>query len=211
MKLQVLLFVYGCAMLLHLQAEEQSREKPVRKMLEKRLDDKQKYGERSRDKDGEMRHHPGGHGDMFGMMDKNSDGAISPEELFATPRMVNMPQEQRDKLFARIDLDGDGKVVPEEIRKMQRQSHEIKMREFRDLDTDKSGGLSFEEFSQGKFFSQLPEDKRKQIFARMDTNSDGQITSEDRPKGPRRHPEDRKNRKNPEKRKATDEVPSVTE
>lgn len=212
MKLQVLFVVYTCTMPFHLQAEEEVREKPVRPMLEKRLDDKrkdrEKEGERIREKDGEIRHRPAGYGDMFGILDKNNDKVITAEEFFAGPRMANMPQEQRDKLFARIDQDGDGKVTPEEIRKMRQESHEKQMREIRELDTDKSGGLSYEEMSRGKFFSQLPEEKRKQIFARMDTNSDGQISSEDRPKGPRPHPE---GRKDPEKGKLTDEAPRVLE
>lgn len=208
MKLQVLLGVYACTMLLPLQAEEESREKPVRQMLEKRLDDKRKDREKDGEKDREMRHRRAGYGDMFGILDKNNDKVITAEEFFAGPRIANMPQEQRDKLFARIDQDGDGKVTPEEIRKMRQESHEKQMREIRELDTDKSGGLSYDEMRLGKFFSQLPEEKRKQIFARMDTNSDGQISSEDRPKGPRSYPGDRKD---PEKRKATDEAPSVLE
>lgn len=211
MKLQVLLGVYGCTMLLHLQAEEQPPEKPVRQMLEKRLDDKRKDGKRGRDKDGEIHHRPAGHGDMFGMMDKNSDGMISQEELFAAPRMVNMPQKQREKLFARIDSDGDGNLTPEEIRKMRQESHEKQMREIRELDADKSGGLSYEEMSLGKFFGQLPEAKRKQIFARMDTNGDGQITPEDKPKGHRPRLEEREHGERSKDSDVPGEAPSTIE
>lgn len=207
MKLQVLLGVYACALPFYLQAEDESREKPVRPMLEKRSEDRQKYGERN----GKMHPQHEGHGDMFGMLDKNNDKVITSEEFFAGPRMANMPQEQRDKFFARIDLDGDGKVTPEEIRKMRQESHEKQMREFRELDTDKSGGLSYEEMSLGKFFSQLPEEKRKQIFARMDTNSDGQITPEDKPQGPRPHPEGGEHGERFRNREAPDEAPSALE
>lgn len=203
MKLQVLLGIYACTMPFHLQAEEEVREKPVGPMLEKRLDDKRK--------DGETRHRPAGQGDMFRVMDKNSDGVISQEEFFAGPRMANMPQEQRDKLFARIDSDGDGKVTPEEIRKMRQESHEKQMREIRELDADKSGGLSYEEMSLGKFFGQLPEEKRKQIFARMDTNGDGQITPEDKPKGPRPRLEGREHGERFKDSEVPDDAPSTIE
>jgi Ca2+-binding EF-hand superfamily protein len=206
MKLQVLLGVYACALPFPLQAEGESREKPVRPFLEKRGEDRQKGEERN----GKMRRPPEGKGDMFGMMDKNGDGVITAEEFFASPRMERMPQEQRDKLFARIDLDGDGKVTVEEVRKMRQESHERQMREFRDLDTDKSGGLSYAEMSLGKFFSQLPEEKRKQIFERMDTNGDGQITPEDRPKGPRPGPEGREHGERFQ-RERKDEAPSAIE
>jgi Ca2+-binding EF-hand superfamily protein len=200
MKLQVLLCVYTCTLTFHAQADEPAREKPDRPVLEKRMEDRRKNDEKT----GELRHRPEVRGDMFAMMDENSDGVITSEEFFTAPRMVNMPQEQRDKFFARIDLDGDGKVTLEEIRKMQKESHERQLREFRDLDTDKSGGLSFEEFSLGKFFSKLPDEKRRQIFERMDTNSDGQINSEDRPKGPR--PEGREKGEKPRKRPTPDDA-----
>lgn len=134
-----------------------------------------------------------GDGDMFAMLDKDEDGAISEEEFAASPRIENLSEEERKKIFSRMDADGDGKVTPEEMRKMRQEAHERQLHEFRELDTDNSGGLSFEELSKGKFFSQLPEEKRKQIFERMDTNADGQITPEDRPNGPRAKPEGRPN------------------
>ena len=185
MKLQVLIGVYACVLPFHMQAEEETRERPIRPFLEKRGENNQNGVERN----GKMRLHHEGEGEMFGMLDKNNDKVITSDEIFAGPKMANMPQEQREKLFARMDLDGDGKVTPEEIRKMRQESHEKQMREFRELDTDKSGGMSFEEISLGKFFSQLPEEKRRQIFERMDTNGDGQITPEDKPQGPRLRPE----------------------
>jgi EF-hand domain pair/EF hand len=49
------------------------------------------------------------------------------------------------------------------------------------LDTDKSGGISFEEFKQSEFFSKIPAERQKIVFGRLDTDSDGQITPKDRP------------------------------
>lgn len=207
MKLQVLFGVYACVLPFQLQAEEEKQERPIRPHLEKRGEDSQKGEERN----GKMRPHPELESGMFEMLDKNKDKVITSEEFFAGPRMAKMPQEQRDKLFARMDLDGDGKVTPEEIRKMRQESHEKHMREVRQLDTDKSGGLSFEEMSLGNFFSKLPEEKRKQIFERMDTNGDGQITPEDKPQGPRPQPENREREERGERSKDRDadgEAPS---
>ena len=209
MKLQVLIGVCVCVHALPLQADEENRERPHRPFLEKRGENTPNSEERN----AKMRHHPDGKGDMFGMLDKDKDGVITSEEFFAGPRMVNVPEDQKQKIFSRIDTDGDGRITAEEIRKMRQESQEKHMREIRELDTDKSGGLSYEEMSKGRFFSQLPEDKRKQIFARMDTNGDGQITPEDRPKGPHPHPE---GREHPERfkgreRGAPDEAPSAIE
>lgn len=215
MKLQVLLGVYACALPLQLPAEEADRERPVRPFREKWGENNQNSEERN----GKMRPHHEGKGGMFEMLDKDKDGVISSEEFFAGPRMASMPEEQRQKFFTRIDTDGDGKITPEEIRKMQQESHEKHMREIRELDTDNSGGLSYEEMSKGRFFSQLPEEKRKQIFVRMDTNGDGQITPEDKPKGPRPEPEGRERGERPEirpnfrpeRKPANDEAPGALE
>ena len=208
MKIQVLIGVYACVLPFHLQAEDETREKPIRPFPEKRGENSQNGVERN----GKIRHQHEREGKMFGMLDKNNDKVITSEEFFAGPRMANMPQEQCDKLFARMDLDGDGKVTPEEIRKMREETHEKHMREVRELDTDKSGGLSYEEMSLGKFFSQLPEEKRRQIFERMDTNDDGQVTPEDKPQGPSPQPEKRERGEPGERSKergADDEAPSA--
>ncbi len=140
-------------------------------------------------------HHPDGpspHGprvqDMFRKMDKNRDGGISKEEFFAFGRMDRIPVEKQEKFFDRLDSDGNGSLTEEEIRGMRKNREEDRKREFRELDANKSGGLDFAEFSQGKFFQKLPEEKRRQIFDRMDTDGDGEVTPKDKPKGPPKGP-----------------------
>lgn len=146
-------------------------------------------------RDGERRPQRGGPDEMFKHMDRDGDGKISKREFFASPRMERLPAEKREEIFGRLDQDGDGFLTREEIRAM-RQDAERRMREgFRKLDTDKSGGVSFAEFSAGEFASKLPEEKRRQIFDRMDTDGDGEITAADRPKGPPERPERRHDRK----------------
>jgi Ca2+-binding EF-hand superfamily protein len=127
--------------------------------------------------------------EMFRRVDKNRDGRISKEEFFASPRLVSLPEEKREAIFARLDTDGDGILGREEIRQMRHDAERRAKDEFRELDADKSGGLNFEEFSKGKFFGKLPEERRRQIFARMDTDGSGEITAEDKPKGPPVRPE----------------------
>ncbi len=121
---------------------------------------------------------------MFKRLDKDGDRVISKEEFFSSPRMENLPDEKRERLFMRFDTDQDGTISIGEIRQMRKNAEEQRMREFRSLDVDGSGGLSFEEFSEGKFFKKLPEEKRRKIFDRMDTDGDGEITAKDRPERP---------------------------
>jgi Ca2+-binding EF-hand superfamily protein len=58
-----------------------------------------------------------------------------------------------------------------------------------ELDTDKSGGVSFEEFRKGRVFQKLPDEKQQAVFRRLDSDGDGQVTLKDKPERPfmRRH------------------------
>lgn len=157
-------------------------------------------GERSADgqrplRDGE-RHPPrGGPEEVFRDMDRDDDGKISKREFFASPRMERLTLGKREEIFARLDSDGDGFLVREELRGMRHDAARRAREGFRKLDTDNSGGLSFEEFSKGEFASKLPEEKRRQIFKRMDTDGDGEITAADRPQRQSVKPERRPERK----------------
>lgn len=145
--------------------------------------------------DGEKRPFLGGPDEMFKHMDKDGDGNISMQEFFASPRMERLPEEKREEIFGRLDRDGDGLIEREEIMAMRRDNERRAMEGFRKLDTDRSGGVSFEEFSKGEFSSKLPEEKRRQVFARMDTDGNGEINGADKPKGPPSKPEKRPERK----------------
>jgi hypothetical protein len=103
--------------------------------------------------------------------------------------MERLPAEQREAIFGRLDRNGDAFLGPEEIRAMRRDNERRMKEGFRKLDTDKSGGLSFDEFSKGELFGKLPEEKRRQIFTRMDTDGNGEINRADKPKGPPSRPE----------------------
>lgn len=141
-------------------------------------------GEMRPKREGEMRPPHGPPDDMFKHMERDGDGKISKREFLASPRMERLPAEQREAIFGRLDRDGDGFIEPEEIRAMRRDNERRVKDGFRKLDADKSGGLNFDEFSRGELFGKLPEEKRRQIFARMDTDGNGEINAADKPKGP---------------------------
>jgi hypothetical protein len=67
-----------------------------------------------------------------------------------------------------------------------------------ELDTDKSGGVSFEEFKGGRFFMKLPPEKQEAVFKRLDTDKDGVITPKDRPEPAFKRPDGKEHRKGPE-------------
>lgn len=118
--------------------------------------------------------------EMFMKLDTDQDGVITKQEFFTSPRISRLPEEKRERIFARLDRDGDGSLSKEDIQEIQKEG-EQRARDFRELDADASGGLNFEEFSQGKFLQKLSEEKRREIFERLDTNRDGEISPKDRP------------------------------
>ncbi len=121
--------------------------------------------------------------------DTDGDGFISREEFDAMPRIQNLPEEKRAKLFERLDKDGDGRLSRGELQRQGQPPHGPRpepMRRLAELDTDRSGGVSLEEFKAGSFAQKLPPERIERIFQRLDSDGDGQITPKDRPEPPRR-------------------------
>lgn len=124
--------------------------------------------------------------------DKDNDGFISTEEFAAMPRVGNLPEDKRQRLFARLDKDGDGKLGREELRRMRRAHNGPRPDPQRlwELDADRSGGVSLEEFKVGGMFRKLPPERQMEIFKRLDSDGDGMITPKDRPEPPFKRDED---------------------
>jgi Ca2+-binding EF-hand superfamily protein len=119
--------------------------------------------------------------------DTNGDGLISKDEFLALERIKNLPEEKRDKFFNRLDKNSDGSVSIEELRKMAPGENEggpQGLPRLPELDTDRSGGVSFVEFKAAPFVQKLPAERQETLFKRLDRDGDGQITPKDRPEGP---------------------------
>lgn len=125
--------------------------------------------------------------------DKDGDGFISASEFAAMPRIQNLPEEKRNNIFKRLDKNEDGKLGQDELSRMGGKGHDKHepMKRLWELDADKSGGISFEEFKAGQVFQKLPLEKQEAIFKRIDTDGDGLITPKDRPQRPKRGDGDR--------------------
>jgi Ca2+-binding EF-hand superfamily protein len=118
--------------------------------------------------------------------DKDGDGFISRQEFDLMPRISRLPDDKRPMVFARLDKDGDGRLGREELARPDRHPGGPRppMPRMRELDTDQSGGVSFEEFKAGPMFQKLPAERQMVIFRRLDTDADGEITPADRPMPP---------------------------
>lgn len=124
--------------------------------------------------------------EMWKSVDLDQDGFISNKEFGELPRLKNLPEEKRENLFKRLDNDKDGKLSREELGKMARPQNGqgSPMPRLWELDVDKSGGVSMEEFKAGGLFGKLPPEKQDGIFRRLDTDRDGVITPKDKPEHP---------------------------
>jgi len=116
-------------------------------------------------------------------VDQDRDGFLTQGEFGAMPRIQNLPEEKRGQLFKRLDKNGDGKLACEELSRMGKlqNGQAPPMKRLWELDVDKSGGVSLEEFKAGQLFKKLPSERQQAVFRRLDTNGDGTITPKDKP------------------------------
>lgn len=133
--------------------------------------------------------------ELWKKADKDGDGSLTREEFNAMPRVQNLPDDKRQRLFERLDNNQDGKLTPGELLRHERQDDGSRapLHRLAALDTDKSGGVSLVEFQAGPLFQKLPAERQMEIFRRLDTDGDGVITPKDRPE-PRMKPDGRPGR-----------------
>lgn len=110
--------------------------------------------------------------------DADADDFLTESEFSGISRIAKLDAEKRARIFRRLDKNADGKLAKSEFGKRLRNRFGPK---FWELDGDKNGGVSFVEFQAGDPFKKFPIGKQEQIFKRLDSDGDGQITPKDRP------------------------------
>ncbi|MFK7909423.1 MAG: EF-hand domain-containing protein [Akkermansiaceae bacterium] len=139
-----------------------------------------------KNKDGKLHHrelHPvapprmGQLAKSFQRLDSDKSGGLNREELAKSPVFKNTPQEHLDRMFRKMDRNKNKELEKSELMKA---AHRIRPTiGFEKYDEDKSGGLSFTEYSSMPFMNRVNEDRRKKAFERIDLNKDKQLTPDE--------------------------------
>lgn len=127
---------------------------------------------------------------IFQKLDVDEDGKITFTEFEANPRLERANAEQRQIIFARIDKNEDGTIERHEMRPVHKERPERPERP----NWLQQGPVTFEQFSKQPRVQRLDEERRRQLFERLDQNGDGKLDKEDSPRkrvegGPENRPE----------------------
>lgn len=116
--------------------------------------------------------------------DTDGDGRINRAEFLANPPFPKVAEKRLNRMFDHMDQNGDGFLDakdPRARRNRGRPPHGPRPPRFnlRDLDRDKNGGLSWEEFQEAPFLKKLPGKEKRQTFDRIDEDRDGEISPQE--------------------------------
>lgn len=114
---------------------------------------------------------------QFDRLDKDSSGGLSQEELGKALLFTEIPTSQLARVFGKIDRNNNGEIEKNELAK--HEYHERPPIHFAQHDRDKSGGLSFEEYSAMPFMNRVPKQRCKKIFDRIDVDKDQQLSPQE--------------------------------
>ncbi len=115
--------------------------------------------------------------------DLDKDGRISREEFASHGPFAEMSEERRELIFDRLDHDADGFLDREDDRKSGgkggRGERRVPRFKMKGLDLDGSGFLSWDEFKDAPAVLTMPAEERRQIFQRLDTDKNGELSQQE--------------------------------
>ncbi len=112
---------------------------------------------------------------FFERLDTDKDGFVNQAEFAVNPRLKLATEEQREKLFRRLDKNGDGLIKRKELKPPKGKDRGRP-------EWLKNGPVNFATFSQLPRIQRLDEEQQRRLFNRLDRNSDGILDKKDAPK-----------------------------
>ena len=125
----------------------------------------------------------------FAAIDTDKSDDISFDEFISANKLMHRKRRGERHLFDHIDSNRDRLLDLNEIKGADVNIFGKKL-SFKELDKDKDGGISFEEYSEIPMMNKLSESKIIMMFGRVDLDENGSLTEEEiglKRKGRRRH------------------------
>ena len=149
-------------------------------MVDKQVDgDAEKVAEAGKAPSGERKRAQGHVGKQrfkaFREADADMNKMLSFAEFSAMPRLKNMDEEKRRKLFEFLDYDKDSVLRVSELQPGDPRWSVLARKEFACLDADGDGALSLPEFNGLAQFLGKNDEKLAKLFKKADRNKNGQI------------------------------------
>lgn len=124
---------------------------------------------------------------LFKKLDADQSNDISQVEFQAHPRLAQASDEQKSKLFQRLDKNGDGVLHRRELRSPRGGGKRGPRYP--------EGPMTFEQFAEQPHVKKLDPQQKRKLFKRLDRNRDQVLSREDSRQGPPRR-QNRGKRKN---------------
>lgn len=107
---------------------------------------------------------------LFAQLDVDQSGDLNTEEFQAHPRLSKASDEQKSRLFQRLDKNNDGLIQRRELRPPRPEDRQERRRR---------GPMNYEQFAAQPRIKKMSEERKQELFKRLDRNQDGQLSHED--------------------------------
>ena len=114
----------------------------------------------------------------FAQIDSDNSGNLNLFEFSNALDFTDKPKDLTTRFFSKMDSNNDQVIERSELKWSNRLRTKPQI-DFVKYDINQSGGLDFGEYSKLPLMSKCPEERRKQVFARIDTDSNGEISTEE--------------------------------
>uniref|UniRef100_A0A3B3UZQ1 EF-hand domain-containing protein n=1 Tax=Poecilia latipinna TaxID=48699 RepID=A0A3B3UZQ1_9TELE len=110
---------------------------------------------------------------LFHIYDVDNSGRIEKNEFSAICQELQVPTEEAESIFSRLDADGDG---TSSVKGMSAEERDRLRALFRAYDVDNSGRIERNEFLTICAELQVSAVEADRIFQRLDVDQDGTVT-----------------------------------
>jgi len=114
----------------------------------------------------------------FTLIDSDKSGGLSLVEFSQASAFSDKPKEMADRAFIKMDSNRNQVIERSEL-KWSRRSKARSRIDFEKYDINQSNSLDFEEYAKLPLMDKCSEERRKHLFARIDTDNNREISKKE--------------------------------